>query len=1291
MSSGRFKLSKTNKDVFTDSITNDLILQTDSSSQQILFGLGCNVNSTISITSNSLSVSNMIGIGTNKPLETLDVRGNAIISNNQYILGNVGIGTSDTLGNKLLVVGDIKTTKTLTASNIYIEGDMTVMGTQTIINTDVGVTDQLIITNTGSDTALKVYQYGTQNTFETYYNDKLTFIVGNNGNVGICTNIPSKTFEVYGESLLNGNTTINCNLNVTKTTTLTETLNCLSNINITGNANYRSNLFIDGYINCYSNVNITSNLYCSTINNIILNYDVPNVIITDTYINTCYIQYTLSNIKQDNDGFGNLIPNIDKLYVTYSNSVLGSNVIYGSNNIRNIKYLNIYSKNNTINYTTTNNIDDTMNIYGLVSGCNYTISLYYQNSRGNSQSNLTMYNVSTTKMGPPSSVKNITFTTNNDNLYINFDIPTYTDSFNNLNISPIKEYYMSYNVLSSIRFSNITHSNNTYISTINNFTISNYKNELYPGTIYDIQIYSQNENINSNSVIASNYLFTGFDSNDFSLGGCNINNLSFADQPNSCYDLNTYYAIDCGSNGPVSSIICSSSNFTRIINNVNSFYKYSTTSNLRLFYTPNPTYNSYITSNVGYIISKLDIVTKTTTNNLENLILNILPFNSNNTNSVNNNKYINLKLTSLNSNYSNTKLDNYFLNSGIEITINHNNKSSNCSYNKYNLNTSITFNNYNWILNSTNSLSATGELEYPPSALNTYNQYQTLSDGYQYKITASSYQGTYYPYKAFDKLLDEPFLTNIATYNYISGTYKSSNKTIVDSIEYSGEWIQIELPYNVLMTFMILKSTSQNSYKDVQPKDFILAGSLDNSTWSLVLSDSISSYSLSETKSFFNKNIKNLKSYKYYRLIILNTIGVAGYSFACIGDLSFYGYADNILFDNNLIITKNITSTPYPNVFLYHNIYTENLYGDINFEYYFDNIKDIGNPTFSNFKYTLIPNNKSYISGITCSSNYTLTYEVTLSNAASYWTVNPIIKLQTFNNSFSNIYREINTSNNYYYYNNSVLTQINKETLTTGLSPYNYKLTFNETDKIIINSNVLYSNLDLYLTGYSLVGSNTSNISIYYLQYDKNSLNHPHITSNNSSNIYGERVFFDSLNITDYPFISSIKSYNHNCNIASSNYSKEAALFGGYYYGNYANNWKQNWNILDNNSFNYSNIISTDIRWCTTYFTNIMGSSTNLQININDNSHDDKLLYIKYYSDQLLFESPWFNGSNNFNGKSLYVNRNNNDGIKDNSKIDTINKKYIKCPPLDYLSVYVSIGIPCSNLNSCFSTINVTT
>jgi hypothetical protein len=1248
---GKFFVSKSNYNIFNDAFVNDLIINTEKNTQKILLGVGSNVNSTMVINNGN------IGIGTIYPTEKLDIIGNLRVSSNIYTYGSIGIGTNNTLNNSLYVLGDIKNTGTIYTSNMQIQGDLTVSGTQTILNTDIKVTDQFVVSNIGTDTAVKIYQLEqNQNSVEVYNNNNIAFIVGNNANVGIRTNAPIAPFDVFCDSLFQGNTTINCNLSVNSIANI-QTLNCFCN------------LTVERDVFCNSNITIKANLYCSNLNNILLNYDVPNVTVINTNITTTYIDLTLDSVIQDKDSFGNLIPNIDKLYISYSNTTNNLSSI-ASNNVQNIKNIKLNCSENSNYYSTTTNENDTYNIFGMISNSNYKISMYYENSRGNSLSNYTI-DLATTKMGPPSTIRNLNITSLNSNLYINFDSPLYTDQYNNLNVSSIENYYLYYNAKESIRFNGVTHSN-TITSSNNNFTLSNYKNELYAGTLYNFNIYSKNKNLNSNSQSVSNMILTGFDSNDF-IYGENLSNVIYLENSNNFYDYNTYYAIDCGSNGPTSSIIVSKSNYTRLMNSNNLFTKYTNTSNLRLFYHPNPNDSNNV--GITHIIGSLSITNKTYTSNLETLSFNINEFDSNLTVSSNNNKYISYSLCNLNSN-------NYFLEGDLELSINYNSNTSNASYNKYTLNTQLNYNNYiGWQLLSNIDVEKT----YPPSAMTVSDSYQNIN-GYNYKVTASSSSSS--SYLAFDSNTSTCWTSANFLYNGGTGYYNpsSTQSTTVSGSNCKGEWIQLEFPYNVVISKMKIYGYTGTTNISSQIKSFTLAGSIDNSTWYYIDTQSNITYIANETKSFDFPLNNTL--YKYYRVIVTQNNG-GGQAWLKVYGLNFYGTIEHIDYSSN--ISTNVITTTNSNLYFKSAVFPNNSNinnGNIDFEYYYDNIKSIGNPALSNFTYTLNANNINLVSSIPNSSNYDLQYKVSLSNAASYWTVNPIIKLESSNNT--TIYRELTTLNNYYYYNNSVLTQINKNNLSNGLSPYNYNLTFSETESIKLSSNVSYDNINLQLTGYSILTSNTSNASIGYFNYNSNSLLHPHLSNNSSTNSYGQRVFFNCSNILDYPSIDLITSYDNNSNIAFSNYSKEAVLFNGLYYGNNTDVWKKDWSLISSSSYNYSNVTSNNTRWCTTLYSNIDGSSTNLQINIDSNSDDDKLLYVKYYSSELGYESVWFCNSNDYNGKSFYLNRSNEDGIKNISMIDTISTKYIKSPPLTDLTVYLALGIPYTNSNSSFYGVRIT-
>ncbi len=1057
-------ISTSNSSIFTDSQINDVILRSTLLNKNILIGNGSNNKSKLVINSNG------IGIGTTSPVESLDIRGNMRISQNQYIYGNIGIGTNDTQSNQLYIIGNSYTTGTIRSSNVFIEGDLTVMGNNSIINTDVKITDQFIVSNAGYDTAVIIKQTGAQNSIEVYDDDKLAFIVADNGLVGINTNNPSTYLHVVGDTLLAGNTSINCNLNINGIVT------CRSNVEITGNLLSKSN------------VNILGKMTCDSINNINLKYDVPDVSINNYETNNLRVNINLNNVLQDNDGFGNLIPNINKLYVLYSNNLLGSNIYTASNMVQNIKYINIFSGIENEYYSGTNKINDTYNISGIVTNSNYNISMYYENNRGKSVNNAVLNNISTTKIGAPSSVLNLSASMLSNNININFDTPLYTDSLSNTNTAVIKDYKMTYEAVDSIRhgvFSDI----NTYYSLSNNFKIEQYDSKLYIGTIYKLSVYAKNKSIDNYGLPSIKYIYTGFDSNNFDTGN-NLNKINLIKQDStSYYTYNTFYAIDNGLTSLNSNFISNDSNL--LMSSLNSFYQETETSNLRLYYNPNPKY-----SNIGIITSTLS-VTSNNTQILDTVNIIIKPFGSNNENIISNNSNISLQLKSLNtqntlSNIGNDKLSNYFLKSRLNSVINYNsnvaNNKINYSYNKYSLN------------------------------------------------------------------------------------------TIVNLSQFTS-W--------------------------TQP---------------------------SESNLLFNSTLCNL----------------------------------------------NINN------------------GNIILNYYYDNIKNIGNPLLTNFGYSVSNLNKTYISGIPTGSNYIIDYAVNLSNVASYWTINPIITIQNSSNN-SNIFNNTITTQNKYYvgqngsnlynnlnYNNtkSNITEINKATLSNGLLPYNYKLLFKENQILTMTSNNLLSNIDITMCGYNLINTHSSNISIGPIHFDSNSLNHPHILNPDSNNMYGIRLFADTSNILTYPSISNMSIYNNSSNIGISNYKKEAILYNGDYYGENTVIWKKNWITIDSNSYNYSTIGTSNMRMALFKYSKIDGTSTNLALNIVNNNYDDKQILIKYEIPSIMYESVWFSASNDFNGKNLIYNRSNGDGIKNTSKIDTINTKNIKCPGVEDLTIYILVNIPVTNLDN---------
>jgi len=213
--------------------------------------------------------------------------------------------------------------------------------------------------------------------------------------------------------------------------------------------------------------------------------------------------------------------------------------------------------------------------------------------------------------------------------------------------------------------------------------------------------------------------------------------------------------------------------------------------------------------------------------------------------------------------------------------------------------------------------------EFPPRAM-TANE--THMEGYGvFKASASSTWSSYNPWEAFDE--NNPVggntgagagwassgpSTSYDTYDGSTGEDLGITSHHTNSV--TGEWIQIQLPVSIILSSIDIESRSETSYNASgydhgYPKDVVLYGSSDGSSWSTVKSFTTVNKTASEKHT---EAITSSTAYKYYALVVesIHVTSSTSVVWCTIGQLRLFGTREqgqSVLHDGQLTLTKSLT------------------------------------------------------------------------------------------------------------------------------------------------------------------------------------------------------------------------------------------------------------------------------------------------------------------------------------------------------------------------------------------------
>jgi hypothetical protein len=219
-------------------------------------------------------------------------------------------------------------------------------------------------------------------------------------------------------------------------------------------------------------------------------------------------------------------------------------------------------------------------------------------------------------------------------------------------------------------------------------------------------------------------------------------------------------------------------------------------------------------------------------------------------------------------------------------------------------------------------------LKYPPSpmtSLNTVLNVFGVNHGNYVCSASSTLNSTEAAFNAFNYNNTSTATNNIWTsdlvWNGSTGAYTGIVTTMVSGVAYSGEWLQLQIPLAIVLKYYFIYVHEATRW----PKNFILAGSNNGTTWELIDNQSNTTVFHTTTGCMFNLR-NNTKSFSYYRIIVL---GIVGSLYLSITEWELYGYP-SLLYTYNFGSDNNQGLTYISNFSVMTNPLTPSLENQIN-------------------------------------------------------------------------------------------------------------------------------------------------------------------------------------------------------------------------------------------------------------------------------------------------------------------------------------------------------------------------